>query len=487
MFWVLLLLLYDPLTATQPLNDKIEAIITSTPAARNAFWGIRIVDLATGEMVFKHNDDRLFMPASNVKLFTTAAALFRLGPEHRFQTRVTADRLPDGSGRICGDVVLVGGGDPTLSAREVPYRKGGVAGDPFRPIEELAAQVVAKGVRRVEGNIVGDDTAFMWEPYPDGWNQDDLNWEYGAPVSALTVGDSSQTLTVLPGMRPLDAARLVFSPPLEYYAVDNRVTTIAQGQGRIKLSRTHRSGLLRLSGSISAGVSGRSFLIAIDDPALFAAMALHDALTRRGIAVTGQGVARHHYGDGLSDTAQAPRAELASRTSPPLLESLRILNKVSQNLQAEMVLRAIAASRGKPATLKSGLDEIEVFLSAAGISKGSCDLADGSGLSRLNLVTPSAITRLLKFMAECDHSEQWLSLFPVAGEDGTLGGRFRGVRGANRIRAKTGSLEHVGALAGYAEIRPGHRLAFSILVNNFSGAPSEIRSLIDKIGAAILQ
>jgi D-alanyl-D-alanine carboxypeptidase/D-alanyl-D-alanine-endopeptidase (penicillin-binding protein 4) len=235
-------------------------------------------------------------------------------------------------------------------------------------------------------------------------------------------------------------------------------------------------------------------LLAIDDPALFAASALLDALGRRGITVSGRAVASHHYADEPADTrpdgnpyVPTGQVELARRVSPPLVESLRIINKVSQNLQAELVLREVARVQRNEGSLEAGLEELKAFLAEAGIEESEYNLADGSGLSRLNLITPAAVIKILRYMYASEHRQEWLDLLPVGGEDGTLSWRFRGISEARRIRAKTGTLSHVGALSGYAESRQGDLVAFSILVNNYNGPSSEMRRLIDKICTLVIQ
>ncbi len=476
------------LSAATPLERRIDDVLASFPAGRSAFSGIHIASLATGEVLYRKDDERLFLPASNVKLFSTALALERLGAGYRFETSILAERPPDKTGCIRGDLRLVGGGDPTLSGRPIPYRKNGPVENPLRAIEELANEVAARGVRRIEGDVIGDDTAFLSEPYSEGWSQDDTLWEHGAPVSALTVNDNIQTFSVRPGERAGDPARLFLSPPLEYFAVDNRVETVASRETGINFRRTPGSRQLRLSGTVRLRSQGAAYRVAVDDPALFAAAALIDALNRRGIAVSGTARACHRYeGDRPARPAGAPAFELVRRTSPPLAECLRIVNKVSQNLHAELILRAVGRARGREGSLDAGLDELRNFLSEAGISTGEYSFTDASGLSRLNLVTPAALVRLLRHMHASAHRDEWLALFPVGGEDGTLSSRFQGLREASVIRAKTGSLEHTGALSGYARVSSGDPVVFAVLVNNDSEPSSGIRQLIDRIVAVILE
>src|SRR6185312_11816224 len=189
----LFLLLIAATAAAQPLATRIERLLAQSPA-RNAFWGIQAIDLATGRTLYELNARRFFVPASNTKLFSTSLALTKLGPAFTFRTRVTADAAPDSGGRIDGSLRLLGGGDPNLSGRAIPYRVGPSAGDPLAALADLADQVASQGVRRVDGDIIGDDSWYLWEPYGNGWGIDDPLYDYGAPVSALTINDNTFTL-----------------------------------------------------------------------------------------------------------------------------------------------------------------------------------------------------------------------------------------------------------------------------------------------------
>jgi serine-type D-Ala-D-Ala carboxypeptidase/endopeptidase (penicillin-binding protein 4) len=488
----LFLLAFALSAAASELPARIQAAIDGSPAARTAFWGIRVIDLDSGRPLADINGERFFVPASNTKLFTTALALVRLGADHRYETLVLADGPPDASGTVRG-LRLVGGGDPNLSARAIPYRTGPAVGDPLAAVAELADQLAARGVRRVEGGITGDDTAYIREPYPGGWAAADGIWEYGAAVSALAVNDNAFTLHIRPGERPGELARLALSPPLEFYAIDNRVRTVARGERSIRIDREPGARQLRIWGTIPAADKGYSALLGVHEPAWYAARALEDALERRGIAVGGGLGARHVFPNQVADLAKGPApgpepgVELARRESPPLVEDLRITSKVSQNLHAEMTLRAVARARRGIGSRQAGIEEMRVFLEEAGIGKDAYSLVDGSGLARLNLLTPAAVVRLLTYMWGLPSREDWLSLLPVAGQDGTLAYRFQGSPAAGRIRAKTGTLSHTSALAGYAEPRRGGRLAFAILVNNYHGAAGEIRGVMDRICSLMVE
>jgi serine-type D-Ala-D-Ala carboxypeptidase/endopeptidase (penicillin-binding protein 4) len=469
------------------LAQEIDRALVSTQAARTAFWGIQVVDLDGARVLYRWNADHFFVPASNTKLFTTALALTRLGADFTFQTRVLADAPPDASGVVTG-LRLVGGGDPNLSARAVPYQKGPITGNPLAAIEELADQIVARGVKRVAGDIVGDDTWYLWQPYAAGWEIEDPESDDGPPISALTINDNVLTMTLAPGAREREPAVLSLSPAIEYYRIDNRVLTVAPGgERRVRLSRIPGSLDTRLWGTLPLGGREVNLAMSIEDPARYAAMALRGALEDRGVIVEGAAVARHLYPNEVADPAQGPAvqpppgAELARRVSAPLLEDLRITDKVSQNLHAELALRAVGRARRNVGSFEAGLEELKAFLAEAGIAPEQYNFRDGSGLARLNLVTPAAVIGLLRYMYGGPHREQWIGLLPVGGQDGSLSNRFTDSAAAGRVYAKTGSLSHVSALSGYIHRANGRWVAFSILVNNYNVPAAEVRSVMDRI------
>jgi len=480
---IALLLAAQAIAFSQTLAERIQTLLSS-PAGRRTFWGVQVAEATTGEVLAEINAQNFFVPASNTKLFTTALALMRLGPDYRFQTRVLAEQAPDAAGRLRGDLRLVGGGDPTLSNRTYPYTKDPGKGDPLQGIEDLAAQVAAAGVRRIDGDIVGDDTAYVWEPYPEGWALDDALWEYGAPVSALTVNDNVLRLTLRTGAEDAPV-EIRLSPPLDYYLIDNRIKVDRGGAG-INIERLPGSQQLRLWGGLPPGQE-RQLLLAINDPALYAARALAGALRRRGVLILGQARAEHRFANQPAPRDPQPQlVELARRASPPLLEVLRVIDKVSQNLHAELVLREVGRIRRNQGSREAGLQELEAFLDEVGVPRGEYRFLDGSGLSRRNLVTPATLVRLLCYMYRTPHREAWISLLPVGGEDGTLSGRFTGAPAGRRIQAKTGTLSHVSALSGYAE-SAGRRLAFAVLANNYLAPAGQIRTLIDKISLLVAE
>jgi serine-type D-Ala-D-Ala carboxypeptidase/endopeptidase (penicillin-binding protein 4) len=477
MRWALALFAVFSCGATD-LEHRIDELTGTSAPAGTGFAGIHVVDLATGRTLYRRNEDRLFLPASNLKLFTTALALDRLGPDYRFVTRLVREPA--------GGLVLVGSGDPSLSGRAFPYRKDAPSGPPLQAIEGLAEQAVASGLHRVDGDVAGDDRLYPWDPYPPSWTQDDALRDYGAPVSALTVNDNVVTISIQPGVRAGDPASLSLLPGLEYFTIDNRVLTGTRGgEASVRIRRIPGSRQWLLTGSVPAGHAAVSEIIPLDDPALYAASALYDALVRRGVLIRGRAVTRHRA---FSEEYDSPAGDvIATRASPPLRDILQVMDKVSQNLFAELMLREAGRAARRDGTEEAGLAELAAFLSGMGAAAGDWRLEDGSGLSRNAMVTPRLMTKLLAHLYASKDRELWMSLLPSGGEDGTLDRRLCCLNGGLGIRAKTGSLARGLALSGYAESKAHGALAFSILVNNFSAPPAAVRQWIDKIATALLE
>jgi D-alanyl-D-alanine carboxypeptidase/D-alanyl-D-alanine-endopeptidase (penicillin-binding protein 4) len=475
-----------PARAARPaLKTRIDRALSIPPALRT-HWGIRIVDLSTGQILYDRNADRYFIPASTTKLFSSALALSRLGPGYRFVTTITADQRPDARGILHGDLRLVGGGDPTLSARVYPYDKDAKPGDPLVAMDELARQLGDAGVRRIEGDIIGDDTAYVHTPYPQGWTVDDSLYDYGAPVSALVFNDNTVSLAIRPGDRVGDPALLSLSPPSPEFLLDNRVRTGERGQRRISLERAPGSTHVRLWGTIPLRDPDYTERLAVPDAAYNAAAALRDALSRQAVVVNGGIAVAHRLPSDAGPVWSEPRrgVELARRASPPLVEILKVVNKVSQNLHAEIALREVARAVRGSGDLDAGLDEMRAFLQAAGIADKEYSFEDASGLSRRTLVTPAAVAQLLRHMHGSPHREHWLSLLPSGGEDGSLERRFP--RSPGRVRAKTGSLAHTTALSGYVRRSKGGAVAFCVVANNDNAPAAETRRVIDTIVTYLL-
>ncbi len=472
-------------TESSGFAAKVEAILGANPVSKGE-WGILVEDAETGKVLYEQNADKYFVPASNMKLFTTALALAKLGPEYRFRTTLeTAGSVSD-DGKLTGDLILVGRGDPNLSNRKFPYvLKEEFDGGPEKVIAELADAIVAKGIKEITGDIVGDDSYFPRERYPEGWEIDDMVWEYGAAISAIIVDDNTVTLTLTPGEKLGDPVTGELSPAAPEFTVNAQVVTAAQGvKADLTLTRDPGSNVVNLIGTLPAKSNPRKLVLAIQEPALHAAAMLKRLLVERGVKVYG-GARALHFPPG--PPAGETRTVLAEHLSVPLGESLQLVNKISQNLHTEVLLRTAARQAGIWAKPEDLYKFPQDFYTAAGIAVDDVVQSDGSGLSRHDLVTPRAIAALL-FYAE---KQPWFSVYfsslPVAGVDGTLENNLKNGPATGRLHAKTGSVEHVRSRSGYADLPNGRRLIFSFLSNNLAGKNHEAGDALDALSLAMIE
>ncbi|GAC1426874.1 MAG: D-alanyl-D-alanine carboxypeptidase/D-alanyl-D-alanine-endopeptidase [Acidobacteriaceae bacterium] len=517
-------------SAEDELGAQLRAMVIDPAVARD-HWGVMVTTL-DGAPIASVNEGQLFQPASNTKLYTTAAAMALLGPETTFHTTVASSQGIVG-GHLKGDLVLKGDGDPNLSGRAIPYVAPAAetheAPSPMAAlhvIDELAEQLVAAGLKVVDGTVVGDDTLFPWEPYAPDWSIDDMVWGYGAPVSALSINDNQIRIRVAPGaLTPVtrahqvngpDRAVITLDPALPYYTIENNVVTVeAKGKTNIQMERAPGSRIVRVYGTIAADATPDVEQIAIDDPALYAASSLKAALIARGVQVSGQALPRHRIATdaiGFQERAQRPVADLAPRavrklrpcrgcgktdgtdvllaehTSFPLVEDIVVTNKVSQNLHAELLLRQMSVSYSDDlsgGSIAQGAAVVRQFLVNAGIDKDDFVFFDGSGLSGHDLVTPRATAKLLAYASTQPWFAGWKASLPVAGVDGSLQRRFSKPPLNGHVFAKTGTLAEAHALSGYLDCASGRTVIFSIMVGNHPpGTPVHLQ-LIDRMVGAI--
>ncbi len=474
------------------LAQRIDSILREKDA-RRGFWGIDVVRLPDGKVLYARDADHLFLPASNQKLFTTAAAIEKLGPDYVFRTTVESEAPPDAAGKV-GDLILVGRGDPNIGSRVLPYRQKTQWQDPADAVlQELADQVVAKGVREVQGNLVADDTYFVFDPFPGNWTTEDLQWGYGAPVTALAFNDNQLSFHVYPGAQLGEPAVVLLAPISDYYKVTGHLETTAKDTRKhIQLERLPGSLELSVWGQVPLGEIDEEEPVAIDSPPQLVGTLFRRALEARGVLVRGELEVRELTRLVAAKMADPPEARpartvLAEHRSLSLREDVVVVNKVSQNLRAEMLLRTLGKEVKNAGTLEAGLAVLEEFAAEAGLVAGESHFADGSGLSRGNLIAPHAIVKLLTYMARSPRFDAFLASLPVAGRDGTLESRFEGTRAEGRIRAKTGSIEHTNALSGFMDLPSGKRLAFSIIGNSHTLNSSDGAGTIDRLALSIFE
>ncbi len=478
---------------------RVESILSGKQAARS-YWGILVTDRDTGETLYSLNADHFFTPASNAKLVTTALALSTLGPDYRFRTTLESDASLGSDGKLAGDLILVGRGDPDLSNRVFPFA-GELArqGPTDRVFADMVDAAVAKGLRDVDGDIVADDSSFPYDPYPAGWSVGDLFFDFGVPVSAITFNDNIVSIGIQPGARPGDPAVISTQPAAALVTLAHSVeTSAAGGMPEIAVVRQPGANFLLLRGKIPAGHDAVKLDLAMIAPAETAARTVRDLLEARGVRVTG-GIRVQHSpppettaeGEPVLPLEVPPepnhRLVLAEHLSPPLRESVELTNKISQNLHAEIFLRAVGREKLGLASTAAGLKVERQFLHSVGVADGDVVLSDGSGLSRDDLVTPRAMVDLLRYASRAPWASDFMSSLPVSGANGTLTGRMRNSPATGLIQAKTGATERVHALTGYATTLRGEYLVFSIFCNNEAQHGAGATKPLDDIATAMVE
>jgi D-alanyl-D-alanine carboxypeptidase/D-alanyl-D-alanine-endopeptidase (penicillin-binding protein 4) len=474
------------------LQGRIEQI-AHQPALEPGFFAVKIVSLDTGNVIYEQNANKFVRPASNMKLYTVAAAFDRMTPDHHFITSVYAkEKLEDG--KVKGDLIIYGRGDPSIGAR---FNNG----DYFKGINDLADRIVAAGVKRIKGDLVGDEAYFNGAPLGSGWEWDDLTWSYGAQVSALTINDNAIDLTVKPGDKVGAPVVISSGPPATtFMTISNRATTSARGsKSQLNIYRGVGANTLELTGTLPLGDNGFAGGVAIPDPALAFVTMLRDALIKRGVKIDGRvRTVTARSGGSIVPLSALPNStgipspplplEIASLQSPPFSLIAAHTLKPSQNQYTELILRTLGkmnATDANKSNEDAGLEVVRSFLRQAGIAETDLVLSDGSGLSRNDLINASATVQLLTYMSKHRYFEQFREALPIAGVDGTLRTRMRGTPAEGNLRAKTGTLSSVASLSGYVTTAAGEHLVFSMMLNNYPDAGALRRDSIDAIGVLL--
>jgi len=467
------------------LKSRIEEI-AHQPALEPGFFAVKIVSLETNQIIYEQNANKFVRPASNMKLYTVATAFDRLTPDYHFVTSVYAKERQE-DGKIKGDLIVYGRGDPSIAAR---FNNG----DYFKGINDLADRIVAAGVKRVKGDLVGDESYFDGAPVGSGWEWEDLTWSYGAELSALTINDNAIDLTVKPGMSVGFPVVITSGPPAtSFMTIANHATTSAHGsRSNLHIYRGLGANTLEISGSLPLGDTGFIGGVAVPDPALAFVSMLRDALVKRGVKIDGR-VRTLNARSGGSIVPNSPAGlmpiEIAGLQSPPFSIIAAHTLKPSQNQYTELILRTLGKTQ--PANPvdesrardneNSGLGVVTSFLRGAGVGESEIALNDGSGLSRNDLISANTTVQLLTFMTKHRYFSQFRDALPIAGVDGTLRTRMRGTPAEGNVRAKTGSLSSVASLSGYVTTAAGEHLVFSMMLNNYPDAAAVRRDSIDAI------
>ncbi len=470
-------------TPTPPQTQTISylqsriAQTLGNPMIRRGQVGVKIISLETGNTVYERNAENYFMPASNMKSYTVAAALDKLGPNFRFITSVYANAPPE-NGTLNGDLIIYGRGDPSISTAFSD-------GNYYQGIDALADKIVQSGIKQITGSLIGDETYFNTNAIPNGWEWDDLQWYWGAEVSALTINDNSVDLKVLPAAvgSPLVVQIL---PNNNLFKIINKSQTSARGSKRqLRVTKLLGQNVLEISGTMPENDGGFSGAITTTRPAELFVEILKQRLQLKGVNIRGATRAINLEDRNGLRLAIENYTEITNLQSPPLSLIAAKTMKPSQNLYTELILRALGEATGNKNDLEKtseqkGIDVVQETLQKAGVLTDSVVQYDASGLSRHNLITPNSAAMLYKYMDKSRYSSIWQNVLTIGGVDGTLKNRFRGTTAENNVRGKTGTFDQVSALSGYVTSKTGERFAFSILTNNIPS--SSLRtSTIDNI------
>jgi len=484
-----------PAATLGELRQQLTEHISQTRFAA-ATWGIKIVSLDAEKTLFELNAGKLLKPASNAKLFTSALAMDRLGPDFRIRTSLLSITRPDRRGVLRGDLIVFGRGDPSFAAR---FNEG-VHTRSLRPLVEA---IVAVGIKQIKGDLVGDESFFRGPPFGSGWTWDDLAYDYGAEVSALTQEDNVADIEIKPADKHLQPCRIVAKPDTSVLTFINRTVTLGADRERmIAIHKLPAQNLVYVSGHLPLRGTNHIDAVTVHDPALWFVTRLKKELTERGVNVAGKVRTVNWLNETYPPGAAPHPVEIAFVESRPLAEIVARMMKPSQNLYAQLLLLQVGARAGagesKPrdgqspgafdqTTEQRGIGELRRFCGEIGIPKGEVLLDEGSGLSRRALVTPNAIVELLVFMNHHPHADVFRQTLPVAGVDGSLRHRMKGTAAERNVAAKTGTIGYVHTLSGYVTTAAKERLAFSTMLNAYDADAKPAHEDLDAIAVRLAE
>jgi D-alanyl-D-alanine carboxypeptidase/D-alanyl-D-alanine-endopeptidase (penicillin-binding protein 4) len=484
-----------PIQTISDLQSRIRLTLAH-PELRRGSVGVKIVSLDANKVIFEENAEKYFMPASNMKSYTVAAAIEKLSPDFRFVTSVYAPAMPDANGTIRGDLSVYGRGDVSFSTAFYD-------GDYYKGLDALATKIVQSGVKRIEGNLVGDESYFTGSPIPPSWEWEDLQWYYGAEISALPVNDNAVDLSVKPSSINLPCAVQVL-PANAVMKIVNRCTTSATGAKReIQIVKKIDQNTIEITGTMPLEDKGYKGFIAVSRPAQLFVELLRGLLMQKGVVITGQNKVINAKDKAVSAVASSiSPVEITKLESPPFSLVAAKTMKPSQNTYTETILWTLGEQIGRKQESSLAIDEVSIkklqqtssadlglkvvqnFMSEIGVAPESVIQWDGSGLSRHNLITPSSAVQLYMYMSKSRYADAWRNSLTIGGTDGTLKNRFKETAAAANVRGKTGTIDQVSALSGYVTTASGERLVFSILVNGVNDVRLR-QAAIDEIVVAL--
>lgn len=460
-----LLLLCLPVTALRAdsLSDTLDRIL-DVPALKGGVTGAVVQRVSDGQILYARNADTQLKPASNRKLFTSAAALERLGADFTFQTEVLAAAKPDTAGTLHGDVFLRGAGDSLLSPADM---------------EEMAKALIGAGVKRIEGRVIGDGTFFRDGPYSNGWEWDELPYYYAPQIAGLEVSQGVLAVHVTAGDTAGAPVQVAVDQPTKYLPIVNTATTGAADSAKdnCDISRPWNQNILMVSGTVPLGGKATG-LVTVEDPAHYASTVFTETLQRLGVTVTGAA--------STGKTPDTATVLLGSHTSVPMSQYIARMNKPSNNLLAESLVRVLGAVKGQGGTYWDGHAVEMAFFQSLGLDTKTIYLIDGSGLAEADDVTPRTVAALLRAMHAQPHWQAYYDSLPIAGTDGSLRNRMKGTPAAGNVHAKTGSIRRVLSLSGYVTGAHGDLYVFSLIMNNFPGSAHDVNAAQDQFAVALV-
>ncbi len=431
--------------------------IFNDPNFSNAHWGVVIQSLNTGEYFYKRNENKNFMPASNMKLFTSAVGLLDLGPNFQYETSLYLKGKIDDE-IVKGDLVIKASGDPTVTARF--YND-----DPNYVFSAWADTLVEMGVEEIRGNIIADDDVFDDVGLGSGWSWDDETYYYSAPVSGVSFNDNCIDISIMPGREIGSKALITFRPNTRYVTVLNDIITVTNDSvTKLEFYRDRGTNIIHCFGTIRISEPKYTESVSVNNPTKFAAVVFKEILEAKGITVKGYSADVDEITEALDYTAMT---KLFAQLSPKLDQIINVINKRSNNLYTEQLLKTIGYKHEKLGTTENGIKSSELFLKQMGIDPDNIQIVDGSGLSRMNLITPMQLNNLLRYMYKSKVFKSFYESLPIAGVDGTISRRMKNSRAENNVRAKTGYINSVRSLSGYVTTADGEMLTFVMIANNF--------------------
>ncbi|MCF8240274.1 MAG: D-alanyl-D-alanine carboxypeptidase/D-alanyl-D-alanine-endopeptidase [Melioribacteraceae bacterium] len=453
-----------PVSNLIELRNQLDDTIND-PNFANAFWGVYIKSLKTGEVLYKVNSDKLFIPASTIKIFTTSAALLLLGPDFQYKTTLlTEGKIKNGI--LKGNLIVRGSGDPTISNRFY----GGSLTSVF---ERWADSLKMHGIRKIDGDIIGDDNAFDDLGLARGWSWDLESYWYMAPASALSFNDNLISITVKP-TEPNMPAKVTAEPAVGGFNIVNKVLTSTDNKSEIEAFRKRGTNIISLQGNISNTDEMFQTYVTVKDPTEYTVSILKEVLIENGIEVVGTSYDLDNVTGEINYENTIP---IFNHKSVMLIEIIKDINKNSNNFYAEQLIKTLGLELYNYGSVENGVNACKDLFYLMGINAENLVIADGSGLSKLNLITPKQIVNALTYIYKSDQFEEFYNSLPIAGVDGSLALRMKKSAATNNVRAKPGYSNNVRALAGYLRTADNEPLVFAILLNNFL-VPSSLANYI---------